>query len=276
MYKLTDEALAKKKKVLLESMKDFAAFCDGHGLVYFIAYGTALGAARHGGFIPWDDDIDISMPIKDYGKFQKTWDKTELGEKYTLQYKKIAPYMPLMFTKIRRNGTSDIEGEFWYLPMHWGISIDIIPFFNAPRTKIMKKIHRKLMAKSIGCCEFSMYHPDAPELKKKYKNLMSRFLFGSVRFISFFCRSSGEFLYPYSRTPFRPRDEFYPVTKMKFEDLELCAPAKVDQYLTTCYGDYMTPPPEDKRYGHPTAIVDADKDFKDLIAEMVASGELKR
>lgn len=120
---------AEMKKVWaveIEILTEIERICKAHGLTYYAAYGTLLGAVRHQGFIPWDDDLDIVMMRPDYEKFRQIA-RTELKSEYELQ-EEISPYLTRSFYKVRDGRTTAIE--FWNLPKEYnqGIFVDIFPF----------------------------------------------------------------------------------------------------------------------------------------------------
>ena len=134
MYDLTiytDEELKKIQAVELVALKEFIRVCELLKLEYFVDGGTALGAIRHRGFIPWDDDVDIAMPRSDYRKFCKEANKY-LSKDFFLQ----SPYndknCPYYYSKLRVNGTEFIEYCNRKVNMHQGIYIDIFPFDEVP------------------------------------------------------------------------------------------------------------------------------------------------
>ena len=107
-HALTDEEIRITQSILLGIMDDFDAMCRKHNLCYFLTGGSALGAYRESGFIPWDDDIDIMMPRKDYDQLPQIAEK-EFGDKYWVQNLKTSEAFDLCFTKFRKNGTKFVE-----------------------------------------------------------------------------------------------------------------------------------------------------------------------
>ena len=126
MYKLSDSELQEIHKDLLELLKAFKNVCDKEGIWYTLAFGTVLGAVRHKGFIPWDDDIDIGMTRDNYEKFIKIAN-TKLSEEFFLQTMETEEETPFYFAKVRKNKTKFIEKYVKDINMNHGIFIDIFP-----------------------------------------------------------------------------------------------------------------------------------------------------
>ena len=132
MRELTcDEA----KKFELDILLEIDSFCKKNNLRYFLAYGTLIGAIRHKGFIPWDDDIDIGMMRKDYDLFIK-YASEELDSKYYLDCYETNKNCYLPFAKVRKNNTIFDEEENHHLNNHKGIYVDVIPIENASNKRI--------------------------------------------------------------------------------------------------------------------------------------------
>lgn len=151
--------------VMLQMLVDIDALCRKHGVRYYLAYGTLLGAIRHHGFIPWDDDADIIMPRHDYERFLKIAN-VELGPGYFVQYDKTEPYGRHPFAKIRRNGTACIVQNHRHIPMHQGIYIDVFSLENAPSSKIMRRVIWGIACLTDRLCAFSV-----ARLPRRYKFL---------------------------------------------------------------------------------------------------------
>ena len=117
--------------VELEILLEVDRVCRENGIEYFLDGGTALGAVRHGGFIPWDDDIDIGMTRENYEKFLEIAPE-KLKNDYFLQTRKTDKKAPYMYAKVRKNGTVFMEWNKRNLDMHHGIYIDIFPYDNVP------------------------------------------------------------------------------------------------------------------------------------------------
>lgn len=128
MFNTDDPIVAKAQKTMLEILLEVTCICEKENISYWLEAGTLLGAVRHKGFIPWDDDMDIGMTRSDYNRFLAIAPKY-LDKKYFLQTKETDPAYPLHFAKVRRNDTLLIEtGETGKEPYHHGIFIDIFPF----------------------------------------------------------------------------------------------------------------------------------------------------
>ena len=117
---MSNEDLNKLKKIELEVMEYYNEICQKHNLTYYIFYGTLLGAVRHSGFIPWDDDIDVLMPIDDYKKLLNIL-KNDKHDKYYVQNIFNTKYCTYNFTKIRKYHTTMVEKELNYLKFKKGI-----------------------------------------------------------------------------------------------------------------------------------------------------------
>ena len=117
----------------LDILNEIARICDKYQIGYWLAYGTMLGAVRHKGFIPWDDDLDIYMTYEGFKKFSQVC-KTELKAEYFLQTPDSDPLMPWLFYKVRRNGTQMLQdGQSINSVIHTGIWVDIFPLINCPK-----------------------------------------------------------------------------------------------------------------------------------------------
>ena len=126
------ETLRKLQLKELESLEYFDSFCKENELRYYLLGGCVIGALRHGGFIPWDDDIDIIMPRRDYDRFCKLAPK-RLSDEYFLQTYFTDKNYPNPFAKIRLRGTEFVESITERSKMKGGIYIDVFPFDNFPR-----------------------------------------------------------------------------------------------------------------------------------------------
>ena len=133
------EALEKLKQIELEILHDFQDLCERHNIEYFAGGGTAIGAVRHKGIIPWDDDIDVNLLRKDYEKFLK-YAELEYSDKYELVNAEKNPLYPLMSTRWMKKGTKFKEECFKDLDIDLGVFLDIYCFDNVPDSDRKMKI----------------------------------------------------------------------------------------------------------------------------------------
>lgn len=248
----------------LEALKELKRICDKHGLRYYLVAGTLLGAVRHRGFIPWDDDVDVAMPRSDYNKLERLV-KSELSDGFFYQTERTDKHSPFFFAKLRRNGTEVKEHLLKDADIHSGCYADIFPLDYCPVRERRARRFFKLIS-LFNCAMIAKVSDDfVCEYEKKSARLLFSIIKGLPRPILIFmrnavriyytstskksilCTVSGSYGYPrecYSAEWFNESVE------LDFEDCRFTAPKEYDKALTHMYGDYMTPPPESERGGH--------------------------
>lgn len=257
-----------------QMLKDVAKVCDENDIEYFMAGGTLLGAVRHGGFIPWDDDIDIYMTLKNYKKFLKIGQKI-LGDKYFVQNYRTDNEYYEMWTQIRANNTTSMPVKYKYWNIHFGICMDIFPIIGyhsdpVKRAKQNKafKLNRTLLAdkymRAVG-------EPITGKLKYIYKiPRCLRRIFCKINEHNFMLDPDNYEINTelwYKTTFDYPAEIFKTNQKLKFEDEYFTAMGGYERFLSITFGDYMQLPPENQRGGHNSElgdiIMDIHKDYKE-------------
>lgn len=266
-----DLELKKLQAIELAMLKECIRICDKHNIRYFLLGGSALGAVRHSGFIPWDDDIDIGMPRPDYEKFLSLSQK-EFNADLFLQTHETDPSYPMSYAKIRNSKTTFIQSIVAHLYMNHGVYIDIFPLDGYPRNKVLGKIHM-LVFKTYRA---SILH----KLGVKHRLLITHILVSAyAAFFSQRClREKAEKLmkknsYDNSDVIINwggtwgmkeavPKSFFGEGRRTAFEEITVTIPDNYDGYLSSLYGDYMTPPPIEKRISqHFTDFIDLHNSY---------------
>lgn len=255
------ETLRKLQLTQLEIAKEFKRICDENKLTYIMEGGTLLGAVRHKGFIPWDDDMDFSMPRKDYDKFfQITQNMTSI---YGPVRWDITPSYPHPFGKFVKRDSVYKEEK---IDESYGIFIDIFPWDTYPQGKFAQmkykmslKIYRALVRAKCGC---KTYHSGGKFIFSKWiKNLpfiISAWMFKKEYLIrkydslaAKYNGSKGKEMTSQCDMPPGTwngiSDYFENIIEIPFEDTYFYGPEGYDLFLTNGYGDYMQLPPEEKR-----------------------------
>lgn len=255
--------------LLLSMLKDFDRVCREHDIAYTLFSGTALGAVRHHGFIPWDDDVDVIMLREDYERFFAVASQVFDPEKYYVQQEYTA-HWPMHFSKLRRNGTTCIEKYHVRDPeMHQGVYIDIFPCDHLAEHPVMRRIQfaasKVVIAKSLYA---RGYETDSTLKKcflqvcrvlprKPFWNLCVRKKDRTSRYVHSFFGCGTKF----EKNIF-PRSWFTERIMLPFEDGVFPVSAHYDALLTRLYGDYMTlPKPEERKSKEHVAILDLEHPY---------------
>ena len=249
----------------LDMLIELKRICEKNKIPYFLVGGTLIGAIRHNGFIPWDDDIDVGMLRKDYEKFIEVC-ATELNEEYVLHDWHIDPNSPLPFLKMKIKGTHYRERLSQNSEMSDEIFIDIFPFENAPNTAYQRAMHsvfREPLKKILLLrCGFEIDRDGGLMKKCAYKLL--RFISKVKSLESWkdcFARMAQRYndketdyvvgfsgAYSYKKEC-KPREMMQRLGLHTFEGVEVNVPQDYDEYLRQIYGDYMKLPPESEQQG---------------------------
>jgi len=262
------------KEILLKTFQAFDSLCKKHGLTYYTAYGSLIGAIRHHGIIPWDDDIDVHMPIDSYEKFLSL--KGKLDIPYRIDDIRDKGYFK-PYAKFCDANTSIIEDKD--IPYVFGVFIDVFPLYKGSKEDCARLIPsyikyswiyeiatRKIFAKQFlqaykdggikALCGRLKYLLIYKPLKKFYKYKWER--------IEHKCRRCDGEYYIMSQiffpNPCYRKEIFKKAIPMPFESMECMVPIGYDEYLRQTYGDYMQLPPVEERTngGHPKYFIDLD------------------
>lgn len=266
MNNKTELSLHEIQMEILTNMKLIAKICEEQKINYCLAYGTLIGAVRHDGFIPWDDDLDIFMPRADYERFKSycVEHKTELMpfEMFTPETHPDYPYMIGRFCNTNFELVADNEK-----PCGMGTFVDIYPLDGFGSDE--KLIHKKaLWAKLPASCYFLFSAKHFKRTVRKGLNAAKFFLFFISKLLGkkFFYKRLMNWakLYDYEKSKYVAcmtwlvngikdvfeKTDIENTILHKFEDAEFRIPSNYDKLLLQIYGDYMQLPSEEKRIGH--------------------------
>ena len=260
---------------LLQMLKDVADVCEKNNIKYSLSGGTLLGAVRHKGFIPWDDDIDIMMEWSEYKKFLRIAPK-KLGDNYFVQNYKTDHGFWFPWTKIRANETTSMPRGEYKWNIHWGICIDVFPIIGIRKTQVNKKEKKYLSNKILLMDEY--LKATNHELSKKQKVIYS--VPKTIRRVLYFWKEKtylkdpNKFDYCFELWWFQclyPTSILKDYSMIKFEDRDFMTISDFDTYLKINYGDYMKLPPKNERCGHQLSlgeiIWDTRKSYVEYIKE---------
>ena len=262
---MNEEILKKLHNAELEILDEIARVCDENNIKYFILFGTLLGAVRHKGFIPWDDDIDIGMLREDYIKFLEIAPK-KLKSKFFLDNFNNSDDWYLCFSKVKNRDTIFEEELSLGFTGSKNIFVDVFPIDYVKDNHLSKKLIIK--QKLVGFLNCVMCTNTFKRKENKKALFISKFMSNkmAVKLIDKICISKRKtdylmfFGFDLSDSFFAPKNIFFPLKKMEFEGKKYYAPRNYKKFLTLYYGsDYMQLPPIEKRITHkPIKIVFED------------------
>lgn len=257
------------RKIQLEIMSEVHSFCVKHSLNYTLWGGTLIGAIRHSGYIPWDDDIDIAMPRKDYEFFVKNFNNENYGV-FACNTNELYPYC---FAKAFDKRTVKIEPLYVSKDFEIGIDIDVFPIDNVSDVDAVKNIvgERKKDLKKWSASIYK-YRKTSSVLKFAKRSLKAIYsdlgrTFGILNSNKSACKINSDAQSFYSdgqeqiycmlfadsnvkKPLFFDCGIFHSYVLHTFEDTEFFVSARYDELLRICFGDYMKLPPEDQRIAH--------------------------
>lgn len=262
----------------LEILAYFQEICTAHNLRYWCGGGTLIGALRHQGFIPWDDDIDVFMPRPDYERLYQIWNKVADTKRFALcrtdehnnYHQTDMQLVDLNTTFINRHSVNE--------DIKHGVSIDIMPFEGCPNgsfRRLMQIYH------SVFFCVFNVQRlPDnqgkvlrfltklllgsvrSPARRyhiwKKHEKKMAQYDFDEAQFVKETITSFRALFFPHPR-------HYFDTKEVQFENLSIRIPLAAHEYLTRVFGDYLKYPPEEsRRIKHDVVFVDLARPFSEF------------
>ena len=270
--------IKKLKSIELQLMDEFISVCEKLKLNYYIIGGTLIGAVRHKGFIPWDDDIDVAMLREDYEIFLAKGQQL-LSNSIFLQNFKTDPYYINCFSKLRMLNTAFVEKSVCKIPMNHGIYIDIFPldyYFDKAANKLSFILKSRMIQARISLELQKSLDESSQSIKERLLKKAAKMLYpDTVDALYTYedlikCKQRSTLVRNYGGA--YGKKEIFPIEwlgdgeKLKFEGRLVNAPCEWDKYLSHIYGNYMILPPEEKRVGHHDAyIIDFDKSYTEYM-----------
>lgn len=271
---MTSASVLRQQQLLqIEILNHMDLFCKKNDIEYFLIGGTALGVARHQGFIPWDDDIDIGMTRANYERF-RLLAKKSISDNCFVQTTDTDKFSPYPYIKIRMNGTRFVEWAVRKSKMHQGIYIDIFPYDKVPEDEAL----RKAQFKSVQFYSKLFSWKKTPSMSFHHKGRWGKQCLRKIlraplflipdyiilnrlegKMIEYELSESNTYaclLFPKYMVESMTHDVLYPLKEGLFENRLYPVPNKLHEYLTTHYGEYMKLPPEAERIGHSPFLVE--------------------
>ncbi len=265
------------QQIEFDLLKAFIDVCGKLGLRYYLVCGTALGAVKYGGFIPWDDDVDVALCREDYRIFCEKA-QAYLPEGVFLQTFETDPQYPCIFAKLRNSKTTYIEKSCQNISMNHGVYIDIFPLDGYPRSgAAQKKLERrkflyKLLISSVfeGECSSKIkllrkcfrafgVHKRTAKILSGYEAMISSH---AVAESSVLCNHGNW----QGKLDYSPKEELGQGITVEFEGIPVIVPENYDTYLTRKYGNWQEDPPIQEQIGHHFyTIMDLQKAYTEYV-----------
>lgn len=277
------EEMLKVWAVELDLLEKFLEYCDRHHLRCWVEGGTLLGAVRHKGFIPWDDDVDLNMPREDYDRMCRIGNDG-LEPPYFLQTAWTDTDYHRGHAQFRRSDTAAIRPSDCYQPFNQGIFIDIFPLDAAPDDRQLVHEHRRRCLKTLKFLKAKNTHCIVSgRLTLIFRKLKARFLIRKNGWLYYYNKAEDEMRalaqYPHTKVGeltslgediLWDKRIFDQTVMLPFEHLMVPAPADYDGFLRTSFGpDYMTPVKAPSMHG--SVVFSTEKSYRELLPEVQRS-----
>lgn len=266
---MSEHNLSKLQNEELKIFKTFLKICEDNDLTYMICGGSFLGAVRHKGFIPWDDDIDVAMPRPDFEKFIRIAPEILPEELYLSTYKLRKDHITLVAQIFNKNKDFTLNNSSKVIKT--GAWIDILVIDGAPAPGIKRKLfgiqymyyrmmnqfahfdeivnlNKKRPIYESAAIKFAQITKiekrlNAEKLGDKFHEFLKSYPYETSEYVAAFMGAA-------KMNEILPKDVYGKGSDYEFEGMRVKGPDKYDEYLTHFYGDYMTPPPIDERNKH--------------------------
>ncbi|MGN1432186.1 MAG: phosphorylcholine transferase LicD [Ruminococcus sp.] len=280
--------MTKLQQTEFNLLKTTVEICDKIGITYYLVCGSALGAVKYTGFIPWDDDVDIAMPRLDYKRFCKEAPEL-LPEYYFLQNIDTDKNVPFIFSKLRDSRTTYIEKSISHIDINHGVYIDIFPIDGYPTEQSeIQKMERSLKFLKLGLSSVYKFNSNMRLATKLL--LTAERLLGFQYHTKYFIEKISKLISAYptdtshiwcnhgnwqGKLEYAPRSQYGEGTWAEFEGLKVRVPEKYDEYLTQKYGDWRDDLPKEQQVGHHYyEVCDLNRPYTDYI-ENLPNGRVK-
>lgn len=266
MITLDDRTLRNLQLTELELLKEADRICRKNSIRYVIIAGTLLGAVRHGGFIPWDDDADIGMLREDYEKFRLACEHDLDHDRFYFQDHRNTPGYRWGYGKLRRKNTLFLREHQEHMPYKLGVFIDIFPLDQVPENRMLRVLNnfecfcvRKILWSKVGkiaeknSLKRMIYRELDRIPERKILNYYEKMIRQSGRTNSSLVRI---LMFPTPNREYMYLKKWYEETRpILFEGYIFSGIADTDGYLKFKFGDYMTLPPQSDRKIHPVSAI---------------------
>lgn len=261
----------------LEILEVFQGFCQKHELLFYFCGGCCIGTLRHGGFIPWDDDIDVFMPRPDYEKLAQLWPKEMAGTPYVYCRSNENQFLRSLLAAISDENTTFIKERQADLDISHGVRLEILPLDGCPSSWIRRKIQ------IFWGLTYQIYmNQEAPTSKGKALELAGKAMLALVpgwkrryrvakfaekqmsKYSFHTCEKTTELCarYQYMRNEY-PHSAFESAVYRSFEGRQMPIPVGYDDYLRMAFGDYMKlPPVEAQTPKHEAVLIDLEHSYR--------------
>lgn len=261
------------QKIEFDLLGKFISVCEKLELRWYLVCGTALGAIKYGGFIPWDDDVDVALPREDYEIFIEKA-QSLLPDGIFLQNSKTDPAFPQLYSKLRNSNTTYIEKSVEHLDMNHGIYIDVFPLDGYPSdSRDVRRLEKKIrICRLMISCVYNLDFGKKEKLFYAFERMLGfhkktqKIIFILNKMISSFPIEKSDLWCNHGnwqgKLEYASRDQYGEGTECLFEGTVVRVPEKYDEYLTQKYGDWRADLPEEKKTGHHYySVCDTEKPY---------------